>query len=45
MINEAEACGAEGHKGYMHFLNQIRGAYASPLNMPLIEFEIVCFCP
>jgi hypothetical protein len=37
--------GAVGHKGHMPLMNQIRGRHMSPLNLPLIKFEIVCFCP
>ena len=39
-----EACPVVGHKGHMPMKNQIKGAYAIPLNMPLMKFEIVGFC-
>ena len=39
MLLLAEACGVVGHD------KSKQGRHIPPLNMPLIKFEIVCFCP
>ena len=45
-IKNTEAFTALEHKGQMPLMNQINGWEHMPaLNMPLMKFEIVCFCP
>ena len=42
---KTEACAAVGHSVHMPPCFKIGGAYAPPVSMPPLKFEIVCFCP
>ena len=45
ILEDIEVYGAVGHKVHIPLMNQISGCICSPLNMPLMKFEIVCsFC-